>query len=146
MKGQYMDLEHRLINTREKLARVKEQREIDLQKYRQELAQREQQKERSSSLESFRSFVVNYEASSAQHIEALEAEIADLEALVTTDEYQIRKLARMNLEAMKETARAAWSTAGGLDEDFDGAWPTIKREFLIQQVLKVITVSTETVH
>lgn len=139
-----MDLEVKLRNTREKLARIKENREIELRKHKQELAQREQQGERAETLERFRNWVTNYEASSAQQISAMEAEIADLEAQVNTEEYQVRKQARDNLDGLKETARSTWLTAGGPEEDFEGAWLRLKQAYLQQQVLKVISVSMET--
>ncbi len=138
-----MDLEEKLQSARVKLARIKEQREIDLQKYKQELAQREAQRERADTLEGFRTWVTSYETNSAKHIESLETEIADLEAHISTEEYQTGKRARANLEAMKEPARVAWLKYGGLDEDFEGTWPRIKRDLLIRQVLEELAVMME---
>jgi hypothetical protein len=139
-----MELDQQLKNDRQKRANIRESHPVTLQKYKQELHQREQQGERADTLEGFRTFVSSYEISSAKQIEGLEAEIADLERRIDAPEYQAHLQARERLEGLRETAHQAWLAGGGLEDDFEANWIRIKQAHLQKQVLEAMAVSMET--
>jgi hypothetical protein len=127
-----MNLEQKLNNARVELAQLEKQLEDQVRENAQTIRRKKADRIDTSLTEKT---LKAGESTTRGKIETVKAEIADLEAQISGEDYQAYQHAQVELQTIKQQVRLQW---GGNLRDFEAQWLQWQKRILEEKILEAI--------